>query len=223
LPRRNAYYALWLTNSGRWQEAIAPVQAARTLAERINSPLLIGLAGLAQGWIEFGQGNYPAAIEVLEAACDLGPDPHQQHFIHMYIGLTQFALNNLTAAADQWARAMRGSLAVGNVRGAAGSVEGCAYIAERMGDHPRAARFLAVAARIRDRTATPLFDFWTPYHDASLSSARRHLGSQGYTASVAAARTCAKKTCSTKPARSSRTTQHAQRAACPVENRAAGS
>ena len=117
---------------------------------------------------------------MLTTVCDLGEDTHQHHFIHMYIGLAQFALGNFAAAAAEWADAMRGAAEVGNVRGVAGSVEGCSYIASRVGDYSAAARFMGIAQKIRERTAIPLFNFWNSYHQAAQNTLFAQLGHEGY-------------------------------------------
>ncbi len=184
----NGYYALWLADSGRPNEAMAPAAAAKQMAETLQDALLIGLAGLAQGWILIAQADCAAAVAVLTDVCDLGEDTHQHHFIHMYIGLSQFALGNVSAAAAEWADAMRGAAEVGNVRGMAGSVEGCSYIASRAGDYSAAARFMGIAQRIRERTAVPLFNFWNSHHQSARDTLLAQLGQEDYDRCVAATR-----------------------------------
>ena len=64
---------------------------------------------------------------------DLSTDFHQHHFIGMYIGLALFRRGDFAGAAVEWHEAMRNAIAVAHLRGIAGSVEGCGYIAERLG------------------------------------------------------------------------------------------
>lgn len=182
----SGYCALWLANCGRSAAAPPFADATLRIASERNDPLLLGLAGLARGWIHIAGGNYREAIDVMRAARDLGDDPHQRHFLDMYIGLALFRLADDAAAAAQWLEAMHGAANVGNIRGVAGSVEGCGYIAERLGQPAVAARLLTVAARVRERTGVPLFTFWLVHHEAAAQRLRSTLGAVEYAAAVAA-------------------------------------
>jgi predicted ATPase/DNA-binding winged helix-turn-helix (wHTH) protein len=172
----NGYRALQLANGGRPDEATAPAARVATIAAELDDPLLAGLAGLARGWIWLARGTPAAAVLELQAVRDLGCDFHQQHFIDMYIGLAQFALGDSAAAARSWHEAMRRSAVVANIRGLAGSIEGCGYLAARHERPDDAARLLAAAARIRERTAIPLFAFWLPHHARAEAALRAALG-----------------------------------------------
>ena len=99
---------------------------------------LQGLAGLTRGWMYMAGDQIEQALVVLRSVRNVGGDLHQHHFIDMYIGLSLFRNGDLAAAASQWREAMRNALAVGHVRGAAGCIEGCGYIAERLGQPERA-------------------------------------------------------------------------------------
>ena len=120
----------------------------------------------------------------LRAVRSLGADHHQHHFIDMYIGLGLFRRGDDAAAALQWYEAMRNGLAVGNLRGVAGSLEGCAYIAARAGKADEAARLLSAAEQIRTRASSPLFSFWYQHHEAAQASVRAVLGPQLYAAAI---------------------------------------
>jgi len=64
----------------------------------------------------------------------------------------------------------------------AGSIEGCAYIAARLGEHAEAARLLAAARQIRERTAIPVFNFWIPHQQSTLALLRAHLPPEEFAA-----------------------------------------
>lgn len=174
------YYALWLANRLETEEAQTQVDTAQRIAQRRQDPLLLGLAGLARGWLHLARGENAAAIEVLRPVQNLGDDTHQQHFIAMYVGLALFRVGSYPAAATQWLDAMSRAARVGNIRGIAGSVEGCAYLAEKHGDTDKAARFLAGAAAIRERTGNPLFGFWVSHNASAQAALVSRLGQRQY-------------------------------------------
>jgi predicted ATPase/DNA-binding winged helix-turn-helix (wHTH) protein len=180
----SGYQALRLANAGRADEATLPAERAGEIAAQLGDPLLAGLAGLARGWICLARGSPAEAAAELRAVRDLGCDFHQQHFIDMYIGLALFALGDLAGAAGYWHEALRRGTVVANIRGLAGSVEGCAYLAARRGRLRDAGRLLGTAGRIRDRTARPLFSFWLPYHQQAAAEVRAGLGGDAYEACV---------------------------------------
>jgi non-specific serine/threonine protein kinase len=173
----SAYRALNLTNTGRADEAEARVATAERLAAQLGDDWLIGLAGLARGWLHIARGQLETAAFVLAEVRDRGNDLHQRHFIRMYTGLVSLGLGAETQAAAEWHAALVLALAVGNERGAAGSVEGCAYLAARRGWHAEAARLLGLAAEVRERTGIPLFSSWNPHHEDALRTLRSSLGS----------------------------------------------
>jgi len=174
------YLALWLTNGGEAGKAAEVLQTTQRISEQLDDPFLRGLAGLARGWICMAQDRCAAAIEVLRAVRGLGQDLHQRHFIDMYIGLALFGLGHYAEAAHQWVEAMLAAAEVANIRGVAGSIEGCAYIEQKLGDPRMAATLMRAAGLIRERTEVPLFNFWVPYHTAALEAVRRALSANEY-------------------------------------------
>lgn len=162
------YSALACANEGRPDEAEHYTARTRALAERHDDDLLRGVAGLAQGWVWMARGQSERALAELSGVRDLGCDPHQHHFIGTYIGLAQFALGRYPQAAHQWLMSLNLSTSVGNVRGMAGAMEGCGYLACRAGDYRSAVRLLAAARVIRERTQLPLFTFWRPHLDLAM-------------------------------------------------------
>jgi non-specific serine/threonine protein kinase len=169
------YLALGFANDARPDEAEHYAHQARAAAELHNDDLLRGLAALAHGWVWLARGQPRRALAELTPARDLGCDPHQRHFVGMYVGLAHFALGHYGQAAYQWLEALTLSISVGNIRGMAGSMEGCGYLACQAGEWRTAARLLAAARVIRERTQLPLFSFWCPHLDATMRDLHTHL------------------------------------------------
>ena len=169
------YVAVGCASEGRPDEAEEYAQRTRRAGERHADDLLRGLAGLAQGWAWLARGEPERAVTELSAARNLGGDPHQHHFVGVYIALAQFALGRYPQAAHQWLASLQLSNVLDNVRGMAGSMEGCGYLACQAGEWSTAARLLAAARVIRERTELPLFSFWLPQQAATLCALRSHL------------------------------------------------
>jgi non-specific serine/threonine protein kinase len=169
------YSALGCANDAQPDEAAQYAHRTRVAAELHDNDLLRGLAGLAHGWVWLARGQPERAIAELSAAIELGRDPHQRHFIEMYIALAHFALGHYAQAAQSWLASLNLSISVANVRGMAGSIEGCGYLACLGGDWRCAARLLAAAGTVRERTKLPLFKFWRPHREVALRDLRSHL------------------------------------------------
>ncbi|HEY6514521.1 MAG TPA: winged helix-turn-helix domain-containing protein [Steroidobacteraceae bacterium] len=169
------YSALGYANDAQPDEAAPYAHRTRVAAELHDNDLLRGLAGLAHGWVWLARGQPERAIAELSTATELGHDPHQRHFIEMYVALAHFALGHYTQAAQSWLASLQVSISLGNVRGIAGSIEGCGYLASQAGDWRSAARLLAAARTIRERTKLPLFKFWWPHLEGTMRDLRSHL------------------------------------------------
>jgi predicted ATPase/DNA-binding winged helix-turn-helix (wHTH) protein len=178
----HGYYAMGLCNQGRSEEAAQHVAELERIAARLEDALLQGLAGLARGWMQLADGDLPTALASLRAVRRLGPDLHQHHFIDVYIALALYGLGEDAQAAAQFVEGLNAAAAVFNIRGVAGAIEGCGYLCARRGEWSDAARFLAVASRIRERTGIPLFNFWVPYHADTDALLRARLGPRDYEA-----------------------------------------
>ena len=100
--------------------------------------------------------------------------------IDVYIGLALFRIGDFRQAAARWYEGMRNGISVGNVRGIAGSIEGCAYIAVGLGKSDAACRFLAAAEQIRNRTQIPLFSFWRQHNAEAAAALRASMGERLY-------------------------------------------
>src|SRR6185437_6355856 len=173
---------MWRANSGDTAAAAEALAIAQDIAERLDDPLLRGLAGLARGWIHMTNGDRDAAAQTLERVCDLGADEHQRHFIRVYLGLALIGLGRYVAAAAVLHEAIGTVIELGNIRGAAGCVECCGYICAKLGHWHDAARLLGAARAIRERTEVPLFNFWLPYNQTAHAALETRLGAQEYAA-----------------------------------------
>jgi predicted ATPase/DNA-binding winged helix-turn-helix (wHTH) protein len=174
------HLALWWIHFGHSEQSAEHLAVVERLAGKHDDEMLRGLAGLARGWLYFAEGDTKKAVEVLRSVRGLSADSHQHHFIGMYIGLALFRQGDLAGAALEWYEAMRNAIAVGHLRGIAGSVEGCAYLAERLGEAEESCRFLSAAEQFRQRAGSPLFSFWFQHNESADARLRSILGSRRY-------------------------------------------
>jgi tetratricopeptide (TPR) repeat protein len=182
----SGFLALWMIHIGQSKQAVEHLAAVERLAESRGEELLRGLAGLVRGWLYLAEEDTEKALRVLRSVHGLGTDFHQHHFIGMYLGLALFRRGDYAQAASEWHDAMRNAIMVGHLRGVAGSVEGCAYIAERSGLAEQACRFLSAAEQIRRRSESPLFSFWFRHNESARAALRSALGLARYEEAVTA-------------------------------------
>jgi predicted ATPase/DNA-binding winged helix-turn-helix (wHTH) protein len=180
------HLALWWIHAGRPDRAPEHLAAVERLAEKHDDPLLRGLAGFARGWLYLSQDDIGNAVDVMRSVRNLGTDFHQHHFIGMYVGLALFRQGDLAGAALEWHEAMRNAIAVGHLRGVAGSVEGCGYLSEQLGTAEEACRFLSAAEQFRRRAGSPLYSFWLHHNESTGARLRSTLGPNRYEALVGA-------------------------------------
>jgi non-specific serine/threonine protein kinase len=178
----SAYWSMWQANSGHTAAAAEALTVTCDIAERLDDPLLRGVAGLARGWIHMTNRDNSAAVETLGRACELGADEHQRHFIRVYLGLALIGLGRYVTAAAVLYEATATVIELGNVRGAAACVECCGYICEKLGHWQDGARLLGAARAVRERTEVPLFNFWLPHNRAAHAALEARLGAQEYAA-----------------------------------------
>lgn len=181
----SGYFAAGLVNAGRPLEIGEHVAFVERVAGQMNDGILRGLAGWVRAWGFLAEDANEKAIAVLRPVRTLGGDFHQHHFIDTYIALALFRLGDYAAAANQWYESMQKALSVGSIRGAAGSIEGCGYIAERTGRLNEACRLLGAADQIRKRTELPLFRFWIAHSERAHAALRSALGADRYEDAVA--------------------------------------
>jgi hypothetical protein len=182
----SGYLAQWKSDNGQGQQAGPDIAIVEQIAEQLNDANLRGLAGLARGWMHLAANELDDTIAVLQSVRRLGDDVHQHHFIDVYIGLALFRRGDYAAAAALWRDAMRNALALGHIRGASGSIEGCGYIAQQLNHPDLACRCLGAAAQIRTRTGIPLYSFWIPHFDSAHAALRAALGPADYATAIAA-------------------------------------
>jgi tetratricopeptide (TPR) repeat protein len=180
------HLVLWRIHFGQSEQASEHLAAVERFADKHDDELLRGLAGLARGWLYLAEDDTDKAVDVLRSVRGLSNDSHQHHFIGMYIGLALFRRGDLAGAAFEWHEAMRNAIAVGHQRGVAGSVEGCGYLAERLGKAEEACRFLSAAEQVRRRAGSPLFSFWFRHNEFAGARLRTALGLNRYEALVSA-------------------------------------
>jgi non-specific serine/threonine protein kinase len=174
------YHACFCALADLTEESDQLAHQTRHLAEELDDNTLRGLAALARGFTCLARGDLAQAVDILSEGAGFGHDIHQQHFLYMYAGLASFGLGDLARAASIWADALVRSIQVRNIRGAAGSVEGNAYIDVRRGEFETAAWRLGAAESVRERSCLPLFKFWRPHHAQACAAARTALGDKEY-------------------------------------------
>jgi len=106
----------------------------------------------------------------------------------MYVALAHFSQGDDGPAAAAWLEAMQRIANVTNVRGLAGSIEGCGYLCAKFGRYEEAARLLAVARNIRERTLVPLFNSWLVHNREAQAALRANLRPAQYDRCLSAAR-----------------------------------
>jgi tetratricopeptide (TPR) repeat protein len=182
----NGNLAMLSAAKGDTAQAAPHLAVVQQIAEQLDDANLRGLAGLACGWMHLADNEIDKSIVVLQSVRNLGTDVHQHHFVEVYIGLALFRRGDYATAAALWREAMHNALVVGHMRGAAGSIEGCGYVAQRLNQPQLACRCLGAAEQIRRRTGIPLYSFWVPHYDSAHAALRTALGSAVYAAEIAA-------------------------------------
>jgi non-specific serine/threonine protein kinase len=181
------FLALWLINEGRLAEVGDHVAAVERISKEMNDGILLGLAALARAWKFLAEDENQKAIDEMRPVRTLGGDFHQHHFIDTYLGLALFRLGDHAGAASMWQESMRNAIAVGHIRGVAGAVEGCGYLAHQTGRWVEACRFLGVADQIRKRVKSPLFRFWFRHNEHARAGLLATLGARRYQSAISAA------------------------------------
>ena len=182
----SGHYAQWLALEGRPEDAYPHIETTERVSEQLADRILAGLAGVARGWVALAEEDVEKSLEALNRVRNLGGDFHQHHFIEMYISLCLFRRGDLEQAAARWLEAMRIGIEVGHVRGVAGSIEGCGYIAAQLGKPEQACRLLGAAAEIRRRAGSPLFKFWYRHNEEANAALLVALGRERHGAAITA-------------------------------------
>jgi predicted ATPase/DNA-binding winged helix-turn-helix (wHTH) protein len=182
----SGYMGMWVIHAGMLAEAEQHLRVVEHAVRQLGDDLLHSMAELVRGWRYLAFDQTEQALQTLWPIRTLGSDFHQHHFVDMYIGLSLFRMADYPAAAVQWNEALRTALEVGHLRGIAGSMEGCAYIAAIRGQHDIACRLLSGAEKMRQRAASPLFSFWLGHNERANSTLLHAMGQQRYEAALQA-------------------------------------
>lgn len=158
-----AILAFELACCGAFAEAEACVEASMRIAQARNDVWLRSNALLSRGIVHTlndrhreAEASMNEAVECLAAHGDL----FQKAYALINRALQCVYLGHWRRAAHDWLHDLDIFIPRQQWRGAAGCVEGAAYIAAAHGQFESAARFLAVAARIRELTGAPLMPQW---------------------------------------------------------------
>ena len=172
--------AFELAGCGDFDGSERCVEAALSVAEARSSGWLRSMALLSRGIACAMRGRHRDAETWLSEAAELTSSPDGDVFQHGYVlinrALQRFQLDDVRGAAQDWLHMLDLSIGLQHRRGAAGCVEGAAYLALKHGDGGCAARLLGAAARVRDLTAAPLMPQWHAAHAEAETGAREMLG-----------------------------------------------
>src|SRR6185312_2989694 len=102
-------------------------------------------------------------------------DAFQRAYTLINRALQRLYLGNWQGAAQDWLSDLDVFIPIHHWRGAAGCVEGAAYLAAESGQFEQTARFLAAATRVRDWTGAPLMPQWLKAQRIAVRKARQAL------------------------------------------------
>lgn len=174
-----AILAFELAVCGRLAEVEACVEAALEVARARDNVWLRSNAllsrGIAQAMADRHREAEASMSEALDCLSRHG-DLFQRAYTQINRALQRFYLGDLRGAAHDWLADLDNFIPLEQWRGAAGCVEGAAYLAADAGRFEHAARFLGVAARVRELTGAPLMPQWRKAQQIALREARESLG-----------------------------------------------
>lgn len=175
-----AVLAFELATCGDFPGAERCVIPALAVAEARNDAWLRSMALLSRGVACALNDRDREAEAWLDEACAAAAMPgggaFQQAYSLINRALLRFYLGELAGAAQDWLFVLDAFVGLQHWRGAAGCIEGTAYLAAERGDTRRAARFLAAAARVRVLTDAPLMPQWRKAQVIAERKARDGLG-----------------------------------------------
>ncbi|HJU08422.1 MAG TPA: winged helix-turn-helix domain-containing protein [Rhodanobacteraceae bacterium] len=177
-----AILAFELAACGDFAGAESCVVAALAIASadgntwvRSNALLSRGIAHSLNDRHREAEASMSEAVECLPAQGDY----FQQCYSLINRALQRFYLGDLPGAAQDWLVDLDVFFTrFQHWRGAAGCVEGTAYLAAELGRFEDAARFLAAAARVRNWTGVPLLPQWRKAQKIAERKAQEALGSE---------------------------------------------
>jgi non-specific serine/threonine protein kinase len=155
------------------------VKTALGIAQAQNDAWLRSNALLSHGIVQALNGRHREAEASMSESVDClstNGDSFQWAYALINRGLQRFYLGNWQGAARDWLADLDVFIPFLNWRGAAGCVEGAAYLAVQAGRFEHAARFLSAAARVREWTGGPLMPQWQKAQQITVHGAREALG-----------------------------------------------
>ncbi|HET9836246.1 MAG TPA: winged helix-turn-helix domain-containing protein [Rhodanobacteraceae bacterium] len=174
-----ATLAFELAVHGECRDVETRVESALAVANASNDAWLRSLALLSRGIAHSVQDRHQEAEcwmdQAAEQAALLGTEHFQLFYTVINRGLQRFYIRDTGGAAGDWLFALDYCARLQIPRGAAGCVEGAAYLAGDNGQSALAARFLAAAARVRGLTV-PLFAHWRKAQERAIQQTRDALG-----------------------------------------------
>jgi non-specific serine/threonine protein kinase len=174
-----AILAFELATRGDFTDAEACVKTALGIAQAQNDAWLRSNALLSHGIVQALNGRHREAEASMSESVDClstNGDSFQWAYALINRGLQRFYLGNWQGAARDWLADLDVFIPFLNWRGAAGCVEGAAYLAVQAGRFEHAARFLSAAARVREWTGGPLMPQWQKAQQITVHGAREALG-----------------------------------------------
>jgi non-specific serine/threonine protein kinase len=177
----HAILAFELAVCGKLAEVEACVEAAMEVAEARNNMWLRSNAllsrGIAQAMADRHRDAEASMSEALDCLSSHG-DLFQRAYTQINRALQRLYLGALPGAARDWLADLDNFIPLEQWRGGAGCVEGAAYLAAEAGRFEQAARFLAVAARVRELTGAPLMPQWGKAQKIAVREVRESLGEE---------------------------------------------
>lgn len=174
-----AVLAFELATCGDFTGAENCVKSALAIAQARDDAWLRSNALLSDGIVQALNGRHREAEARMSEAVDClstRGDSFQWAYALINRALQRFYLEDWQGAARDWLADLDVFIPFLNWRGAAGCVEGAAYLAAQAGKFEHAARFLAAAARTREWTGGPLMPQWQQAQQITMHKAREGLG-----------------------------------------------
>ena len=175
-----AILAFELAACGDFAGAGTCVEAALAIAAVQNDAWVRSNALLSRGIAHSLNDRHREAEASMREALDCLPergDYFQWAYVLINRALQRFYLGDSRGAAQDWLSDLDVFFTrFQHRRGAAGCVEGAAYLAAEGGKFEHAARFLSAAARVRDWSGAPLMPQWRKAQQAAERKAREALG-----------------------------------------------
>ena len=176
-----AILAFELATCGDFAGAETCVEAALRIAQAQDNAWLRSNALLSHGIVQALNDHHREAEASMSEAVDClstEGDSFQWAYALINRALQRFYLGNWPGAARDWLSDLDVFIPFLNWRGAAGCVEGAAYLAAEADKFERAARLLAAAARAREWTGGPLMPQWRKAQHVAARKAQEAMGGE---------------------------------------------